>query len=224
MGNLTAARALQLLQHLLDVPAARNSKQKLELVLLEASLNSSTPQNGALVPAPVTAHATLAPTPATIPTPKDLTPSTPKPSATKIKPPEFKPETIQAPQPIVEAAPVLSAAVPTTDTSDLDITSLWSQTLDEIKKQYNTLYGIARMATVQLEGNKLTVSLKFAFHQKRMNEVKNRQIFSDVLTKLSGHPIEIYCIVAEKPTEVSKNEPDVAAISNIFGGAEVLES
>jgi hypothetical protein len=103
-----------------------------------------------------------------------------------------------------------------------DIADLWKQTLDEIKKQYNTLYGIARMAQPTFDGQTLTLSFKFAFHQKRINEVKNRKIFADVATRLHGKPVQIVCIIAG-PDDEPTAKPDVAAISNIFGGAELLQ-
>ncbi len=115
----------------------------------------------------------------------------------------------------------LPAAEPRTPPAD--VTELWQQTLEEIKKQYNTLYGIARMAQPEFDGSRLTLSFKFAFHQKRINEAKNRKIFADVVERLHGKPVEIICIIAE-PLEASAPKPDVSAISNIFGGAELLES
>ncbi|HSX30641.1 MAG TPA: DNA polymerase III subunit gamma/tau [Candidatus Saccharimonadales bacterium] len=101
-----------------------------------------------------------------------------------------------------------------------DITELWQQALDEIKKQYNTLYGIARMAHPSLDGNRLTLLFKFAFHQKRMSEAKNRKIFADIMERLHGRPLEISCVVGEAEASTA----DMSAISNIFGGAELLES
>lgn len=112
------------------------------------------------------------------------------------------------------------------DLSEVELNDLWQQTLNEIKKQYNTLYGIARMATPELDGDKLTLNMKFAFHQKRINEAKNRKILGDVFSQLVGRQIEIFCVVADKPLPKLNPEAspaDVSAISNIFGGAEVIQ-
>jgi hypothetical protein len=83
------------------------------------------------------------------------------------------------------------------------------------------------MARPEFDGHQLTLIMKFAFHQKRLNEAKNRKIFADVIERLYGQPVEIVCVTAEPgaaaaPAETGK--PDVSAISNIFGGAELLES
>lgn len=112
------------------------------------------------------------------------------------------------------------------DLSEVELNDLWQQTLNEIKKQYNTLYGIARMATPELDGDKLTLNMKFAFHQKRINEAKNRKILGDTFSNLIGRQVEIFCVVADKPLPKLNPEAattDVSAISNIFGGAEVIQ-
>ena len=203
--------ALVLLQKLLDVASARNPKQLLEIILLQSALPPAPkpPVVAAVVapvatPKPVAKQAT--PTAETTPTQKPLVA---QPAAS---PTEETVETNKAPtKPSAEAGELL------------DISELWTQTLDEIKKQYNTLYGIARMAKPEFDGQTLTLGFKFAFHQKRINEVKNRKIFADVVARLYGKPVEIVCIVAD-PKEEGTPKPDVSAISNIFGGAELLES
>lgn len=213
---------LPLLQKLLDVPAARQPRQLLELILLEASLQGTLPQPVATVAASAKAappkpsqpmQAPIEPAPAVEPTKKPAA----TPVETPIETAEPVPEETAAVAPTTPAEPAVNGDTPR------DVLELWQQTLDEIKKQHNTLYGIARMATPELEGSKLTLHLKFAFHQKRLNEAKNRKIFSDVIERLTGQPIEIVCVVADKPTTAAA-KPDVSTISNIFGGAELLES
>lgn len=139
---------------------------------------------------------------------------------------EIKPEeTPAAKEPAEESTP-LASTPKGGDLSEVELNDLWQQTLNEIKKQYNTLYGIARMATPELEGDKLTLNMKFAFHQKRINEAKNRKILSDVFSSLVGRQVEIFCVVADKPLpklNPGASPADVSVISNIFGGAEVIQ-
>lgn len=195
---------LTLLQRLLDVPAARSPKQLLELVLLQASLLKNERQ-----------HKPVTPEVASIAIPP-VKPQTAKIIENKVA------EKIAHPSISKNTEEVLFKKQPA-PTSNPEISELWQQALNEIKKQYNTLYGIARMATPEIDGNTLTLHLKFSFHQKRLNEAKNRKLLSDVIERLSGRPIEIVCIVSEKTT-TAHTRPDVTAISNIFGGAELLES
>jgi len=230
-GSEAAHQLLALLQELLDVAGARNPRQLLELVLLRASLGNApatvVAPIASVVPTPVAAVVSTPPAPSksamapSRPTSKAAAPEKPKqPEPTPVAPeqPEPTPATTEQSEPTETP---MAAIQPQ---GDVDITELWQQTLDEIKRQYNTLYGIARMAKPELHGNSVTLTFKFAFHQKRINETKNRKIFADVLERLYGAPLEIVCVVADKTESADVPKPDVATISNIFGGAELLES
>lgn len=221
-GGTDATDLLNLLQQLLEVPGARSPRQLLELILLRAGLT------GAATPLPAVAPTIQATT---------FSPAAPEPKAT---PPKAKTEPkIESSRPPAEVAattptdslttpaasePVPVAAPAASAITTADITELWQQALEEIKKQYNTLYGIARMAKPVLTDGTLTLAFKFPFHQKRVNEPKNRQIFAELMERLYGSPLEILCVVAEESDSITAPTPDVAAISNIFGGAELLES
>jgi len=218
------AASLRLLQRLLDVPAARSPKQLLEIVLLQSALpaaatTQATPQAAPPVQphAPPTAPKTATPAPKPKPETPDAPPQEPAQAATTQPEPTAEPVTPPAAPPAAQEAPA-----PRPAGELIDITDLWKQTLDEIKKQYNTLYGIARMAQTEFDGTQLTLAFKFAFHQKRINEAKNRKIFADAVERLYGKPVEIICVVAAEAAPSTAGAPDVSAISNIFGGAELL--
>ena len=249
-AGLDSHETLHLLELLLNVPAARQPKQLLELVLLQTTLRGEVITLKPATAAPETIEP-LKPTAAPEPKPA---PSTviPAEAASKTEKSSMnKPEDLSTPadasgrddtetvsvkthsNPAETATQVDESAKAKKPTpkegalSDVELNDIWYQTLDSIKKQYNTLYGMARMATPELAGDKLTLNLKFAFHQKRLNEAKNRKILGDAFSSLSGKQIEIYCVVADKPlppVPVAAASGDVSAISNIFGGAELLES
>jgi hypothetical protein len=118
----------------------------------------------------------------------------------------------------------------------------WLQVLGQLKKQHNTLYGVARMAQPDFsEPGKLELAFAFAFHQKRLNDAKNREIISEAVATVTGQQVDITCsynpelkgttlqpsvavlpepVTAAKPSE----DPSLSAISNIFGGGELLQS
>jgi len=218
--------SLALLKQLLDVPAARSPKQLLELILLQSALPITVLATSKIMPhasQATTAQAPTLPQPVVAPS-KPVTPPETKKATTPIvtTPPKATPPAPELqPNPTPDTVPDEQVAESATPQANIDISELWHHVLEDIKKQYNTLYGIARMAQPTFDGTKLTLAFKFGFHQKRMNEVKNRQIFADTATRLYGSPIEITCIVAESDTPTTP-QPDVAAISNIFGGAELL--
>lgn len=113
---------------------------------------------------------------------------------------------------------------------------IWDQVLEAIKKKHNTLYGVARMARATISGEEITLCFKFAFHQKRINEAKNKQVLTDIIENLTGRPVKISCIVDKgmdqvepssrtkaSPRKTSESSAAVDNISNIFGSAEVIE-
>jgi hypothetical protein len=76
------------------------------------------------------------------------------------------------------------------------------------------------------------LSFAFAFHQKRLSENANRQKLADIIEELTGKTVAIeglhdkLATPPEAPAAITPEPPDgdLAAISNIFGGAELLES
>lgn len=219
-GQLAPAATMHLLKQLLDVPASREPKRLLELILLEALFE----QPG------------LTPT-AAKPAAKPALQETAK--ASKTDAPAAAAEPVEPAAKPAPAAPPKTAATAraTTKVQTVDPADLWPRLLDAIKKQHNTLYGIARMARPSFEGNSLTLAFTFAFHQKRCNEAKNRTILTNTLEEISGQAYQIHCILdtehmpeppvlAASPVAVASpaGNDTVASISNIFGGAELLES
>jgi DNA polymerase III subunit gamma/tau len=112
-----------------------------------------------------------------------------------------------------------------------DFMEAWANVLTAVKKQYNTLYGVLRMAQPTLDGDNVTLACQYPFHQKRLKEPKNRQIIADLLTAQLGRPVKVECTVDKKssvqPIQTPSTDvpaPALDAISNIFGATEVLES
>ena len=108
----------------------------------------------------------------------------------------------------------------------------WNEVLTAIKKKHNTLYGIARMATPTFGSDKLILSFAFPFHQKKLSDPKNRQLLSEIIFQVTGIGTSIECILdtAVEPTAIStalesklQDTINLKTISNIFGGAEIVE-
>ena len=202
--TLSASDTLKLLAQLLLVDSSPQPERFLELVLME-------PLSGS------------APAPAAI---------EPKPAAPKAKPEpavEPKPEP-KTPTPQKEAEP--EKPMPTAGSAALD-ESAWPKVLASLKKQYNTIYGIARMAQVDFsEPGKVTLVFTFAFHQKRLHDAKNRQILANAIYEVTGQKPEIV-IKHDKdarptpaPAVVATPEPAksdaLADVSAIFGSGQAL--
>lgn len=240
---------LALLRELLDVPPAHNSKALLEIIVLQwCTAPTQTRQNPPEVEEASPAKPNTHPIP-TEPIPAPAEPPTPavnqSPSPEPVSPPasnisndssatpQAKPAILEAPdtsatlaEPAPAAAePVQDSAVPVTPASQpVDASELWHAVLEQLKKTHNTLYGIARMARPSLRDNTLVLELKFAFHKKRLSEPANAVIVTKLIDAVRGEPTRLECITVQSSDTPQPVTETVAAISNIFGGAELLES
>lgn len=238
-ANAGSPQDFLLLERLLSVPGAHNPERYLEIILLDHAL--SIREGGTIqhVPAPK-----VQPTPV----------SAPVPAKPQVKPEPAKPKTAEkvekkAEPEVVETPKAAAATVAPTVTAVLDET-VWPQILAELKKKYNTLYGVIRMAQPNFHGDVLELGFSFAFHRKRLTEAKNQQILMDIIQNVTGQAVTIKCFdskeapvsepavveVAESsmagdkgfepPIETGGNDTkqDISGISNIFGGGELLES
>jgi DNA polymerase-3 subunit gamma/tau len=204
------------LHKLLAVPTAHDQEAAFELALLDIMLRQD-PSKIATVEAPKTKSVAEKPDETVTPEPIE----------------EVKAETVTE-KPAKKEELKDEKPAKKTDSGESLNESVWEEALQTIKQTHNTLYSVARMATPQIEGDEITLVFGFAFHQKRLNEVKNKQVISDIVEKVAGRPIVITCIVGKSASSMSAAvTPAVAAtttsdtlstISNIFGGAEVLES
>jgi DNA polymerase-3 subunit gamma/tau len=105
---------------------------------------------------------------------------------------------------------------------------MWDELIDRAKRQAASIYTALRLATPNLEAGTLTLSFQFPLHQKKLELVKNKQLLSQIISEICGDSVSIKTelvqnsavqeiLEAEKPAHLG-------AISNIFGGAEVLEA
>ncbi len=245
-SQFSAADAMTLLHQLLAVPASHRPAQLLELTLLGYALV----EPGVPLHPTKPAQVAVAPQPKVQAQPTEVQPSTdyvetqPAKSKTVVEAPSAE----QEPFPSDADAPVGQDPSQTTATKppepeqakpteiakedsrlkiNPDVDQLWHDVLQEIKQTHNTLYGIARMAKPVLIDDTLTLTTKFPFHQKRLSEAKNRDILTACVTKLRGSKTAVKCTVTETAESANTSKQvakaDVSAISNIFGGAELLD-
>lgn len=227
--------SFELMEKLLEVPVAHDPESYLELVVLSQALASSIPATPAR---PVT-PAAVAVTPV-------AAPIVAQPLKAQAPPPLPKKAATAPPAPVPKPAAEPESSV--TDTprgeplAEVDA-AIWPGVLGSLKKTHNTLYGIVRMGTPVFYEDAVELHFTFAFHKKRLGEAKNQQVVMGVLKEVTGRDLGLRCVLdpkgAPKPEQatVTQRAPDpdstqaagsengaspVSAISNIFGGAEVL--
>lgn len=220
-GDNNSQALVGLMSSLIDVPTARDIDTALEVALISHAFGNNIQSQDTPAGAPVPAESPKKPpaqqvTPAPLAPPKDSTqPPEPKPSD------PHKDMDTEKPKSQTMAAP--------SSTSQ----NQWPAVITAVKAKYNTLYGVLRMADVDWIGDAITLHFKFAFHQKRINEQRNKQLLIDVIKDVTGRTVTIDCVVGVSAASDSittdaaeERSPSstIAAVESIFGGAEVLPS
>lgn len=232
--SMSAADTMSLLHQLLAVPASHRPAQLLELTLLGYALEVDEEVPSVAVtprkqPVQQLEEETVAPVakPAakTTPSAAKITEEQNEPTTSEIQTVSLDESTDTDENSIdsTSTQPAISFEEPGVQ----DVTDIWQQVLQSIKQNHNTLYGIARMAKPSLSGDTLTLVTKFPFHQKRLSETKNRDILANSITAVRGTKTSLVCTVSDAagsdPESKNAAKPDVSVISNIFGGAELLD-
>jgi DNA polymerase III subunit gamma/tau len=208
-NNIDEEQALSLMSDLIEVPASSDPERFLEIALIKAQPKRTARKEPAAE------------------------------KAEQIKDPEpeivEEQEHYQEPEQIKEAEPAIAqpeSKLPTKPAAVDD--ELWNKVLAALKQKHSTLYGIARMAAPDFsEKGKLELTFGFELHKKRVGEAANKQLLMDTIKDLTGKEFSIECLYKKgvstpkpKVQAVKAPEPDsgLSAISNIFNGAELLES
>lgn len=226
---------MRLLTQLVQVPASPDPRIALEIALLDAALAGApakplTPTAAKITPKQQENHGGAA---------KVMSEEVQANPAIQIDP---KKETVTG---LTE-----ERAAPNVDGDLVLNAESWEMVLNTIKQKYNTLYSVAKMAQPYFEPGRITLEFSYAFHQKRLNDTRNKEILSKVVGSVTGSQVQISCVIGkgkdlaspsaapplpsvsgevvhtvanEPPSEKPQSE-SVEAISNIFGGAELLES
>ena len=212
---------LDLLGRLIDVPTSHNPERYLEIVLLDV-LSFKTAPAKPPVATPIVKLADAAPA------------AKPEKTKTMLAPPPTP--KVTAPPTVAPAKAEATTATASPAVVSPDDAALWPLILAALKLKHNTLYGVVRMAQPKFEGDSLELGFTFAFHQKRISDVKNRQIIMDIIEGVSGRIVAISCILLKPgdkpnlPLATAAGGPkqttatDISQINSIFGGGELLDS
>jgi DNA polymerase-3 subunit gamma/tau len=200
--QLPLDKTLSLIDALLTVPDAHDPERRLEIILLTHTSMLQASEPVVVAPPPLEAVKEKTPEPepvAKVPEPKE------EPVATPVKKSKTKPT---AEGPLNEAA--------------------WAKVVDAVRVKYYTLYSVLKMAEPVFKGDELELGFDFAFHQKRINDVKNKAIIAQIIFDITGQNVVITCIkhAAGRVKQAATPAPDEAhsSITDIFGGGELLKS
>lgn len=211
--SIKVETTLNLLEKLIEVASSNDPDHFLEIILLRSlSLEQSS-------------HTTTPKKPESDPEPIKL-----EPKAMALDEETTKPSTVvkEVDKNVnLTTKPKLTPKISNSPMND----ELWKQVLDQLKTKHNTLYGLARMADVSFsEPNIINLKFAYSFHQKRLNEPKNREIIITAVKQISGLDLKLSCSIdpslLETKNTSNKNDDDshvsLKTINNVFGGGEII--
>lgn len=213
--NSDTATFIPLLDKLLLVHSAIYQKLMLDSILLQAC----TPGHAATPPTPVV-------TQKPIPTPRPRTPA-PKP--------QEEPNTEQVKSAKQTTTPSLAQKKTLRTTIDFNINDIWPEILASIKAKNNPLYTVLRLAHPSISENSLLLTFSFPFHQKRVDDVKNKIIIATAVQDITEVALEIVTnldktLPAPEHVKVEQAAPApdpahasvIDSVRDIMGGGEVV--
>ena len=211
-------KTLEMLTKLLEVPIAYDSAHFLEITLLGA-MPADSFGNAAL---PKHVQKTVLET-----TEKTEESVSAKTETKKVHSAPPQPQPSQDPaESLTDVTPPQLVVEPAAEDAEK-----WEHILGALKVKHNTLYGLIRMAQPDFsrEGV-LCLTFAFDFHSKRVSDTQNQQKLRAVIKEVLGKSLKLECLVDKnakheppRAPAVGKKTGDLANISNIFGGGELVE-
>jgi len=214
--------AIRLLEALVSIPSSPDPSASLELVLFKFILESPDSNTKISVP-PKTNNETKKVMKKEIGKDVKNTQVTPnhEKATIELPAPDQKPNTTENPQPA------------SNDESQNEISDDWASIISIAKAKHSTIYSVLRMATPEFDNDIMKLSFNFKFHQRQLNEPKQKKLIQEILEEYYKKPIDVRILAKEtkKKSATAENSPkppkvnqDLKNISNIFGNSEMLES
>jgi len=210
-SGLPHAQIIMLLTKLLSVPASSDPQTFLEITLLDIALGERP------------AGTTAAPAPVVIPEAAPKQPAKTMPAvAAPAQQVTHTPEHPNA-KPKVEKAVLIQPEddAPVATSDDVLDSAVWPQVVNTIKKQYNTLYSILRSAEPHFEPGVVKLEVGFGFHQKRLNEAKNKTLISETIEQLTGQTFQVTCVLGKgKSVDTATASPEGGEVVHTISGTD----
>ncbi len=159
-------------------------------------------------------------------------------SGTNRSQPQAQNPTIISKSEVIELAPVLSALVAEEAETELiskvnsdvnlsieQVSGWWLEMVEEVRKVNSPLATLLKNCPLhEVKGNRVSVAVKYLFHQEHLENSKHRAQINQVLSQKAGQTIE-FRVVLVKDSVGEKITDTAAAVSDalrIFGG-ELIE-
>lgn len=91
----------------------------------------------------------------------------------------------------------------------------WNDVLDELRKKQNTIHALLKSAKVTILDDEIILTFDYAFHQKKVDEIKNKAVLDKAIKKFFGKSMKI-----ETRLDTNKKN-NINKINEVFGAAEI---
>lgn len=210
--KIAHATVIKLLENLIMVPASLDPYVALEIALLDAALADT---QIVLATPKVTAQSSASTVTAQVSTtPAKAARAVVAVAAKQNKAPNQEQEAA-LPTPQVEAEAL--AKLPNIDGDLLLDDASWALVMGALRKNHATLHSLINGATANFSPGKVMLTFEKDFSRKQVGSVKNKEIIGKVIEGVVGSQLQIEC-------DKVSNGDSFSTVSNIFGGAELLES
>jgi len=82
---------------------------------------------------------------------------------------------------------------------------IWKSILVKVRPINATIEALLRASKpIGINGNTLKLGVFYQFHKERLEDIKNRRIFEDVVGEVFGRPIKLVCTLTEHPKRKEK--------------------
>lgn len=124
-------------------------------------------------------------------------------------------------QPLNEQPSQPQEEPPNSDQNDI---ALCDKALSTIKENNNSLYALLRSGNANVQGSKLLVKCRFAFHKNRIEEHYNRAMIEKEMSKVFKRPIQLNCSLNTAPQKEEANpESELVNSAMAILGGELVE-
>ena len=95
----------------------------------------------------------------------------------------------------------------------------WKSILAKLKPINSTIEALLRATKpIGVKGNILKLGVFYKFHKERLEDIKYRKIFEDVVAEIFGKPIKLVCTLTEPPQR--KEQPVVQKVEDVLTEGE----
>ncbi|HSE29659.1 MAG TPA: DNA polymerase III subunit gamma/tau [Candidatus Saccharimonadales bacterium] len=107
-----------------------------------------------------------------------------------------------------------------------DITAeQWQQITDAVKKVNIPLHSVLKHAVplFDAQNQKLTLAFKWQLHRKKLDDVKQKMVISQIVTEIFNGDIEVTTSLnKEASMPITSDDPTVMSVADIMGGGEIV--